>query len=457
MAPDYSRAKLRGKSFKGQDLTGVDFSYSDIRGANFTGAILRGANFSHAKGGLQRRWFLILVIFSLFLSLLSGSIAAVGGSLVGFVLTDQSQQNLYVGVISLIVLAMFFLLAIRKGVVAASGFLAIAVAWVTVAAVAWAGIVAVAWAGFAPDTGAMGLAQLVAVIVTGAVGVVVAATGAVIVSGAAALAGAVAGVLAVTMTVAIAGCVAGVIAVAASTVGLVAGAVAASVGISVVVLASYVGCSALAGDKKQKFIRNVIVNIAAKYGTSFRGANLTDADFTQTKIKNTNLTKANLTRTCWSQVQKLHLAAFENTYLENENLRELVITKELQNRNFDGWDLQGINLQGANLKDVSFVGANLSESNLRNADISRAKLVQAHLDKTDFSGANLTGAYIEDWRISPDTKLDNVKCEYIFLRIPTTENPNPKRLPSNWEETFSQGEFAKHMSPLSRLPNFSLE
>lgn len=453
MAPDYHRAKLRGKSFKGQDLTGVDFSYSDIRGANFTGAILRGANFSHAKAGLQRRWFLTLVIFSLLLSLISGSIAAVGGSLIGFVLTDRTPQNLYVGVVSLIVLAIFFLLAIRKGIVAATGFLAVAVAWVAVAAVAWAGIVAVAWAGLAADTGAMALAQLVAVIVTGAVGVVVSAAGAVMVSGAAALAGAIAGILAVTMTVAIAGCVAGIIAVAASTVGTVAGAVAASVGISVVVLASYVGCSALAGDKKQKLIRNIIVNIAARNGTTFQGANLTDADFTQTKVKNTNLTKANLTRTCWFQVKNLRLAAFENTYLEKENLRELVITKELQNRNCDGWDLQGINLAGANLKDVSLSGANLSESNLQNADISRGKLVQSHVDKTDFRGANLTGAYIEDWRISPDTKLENVKCEYIFLRVPTTENPNPRRLPGNWEETFSEGEFAKYMSPLSRLPN----
>ena len=454
MAPDYRRAKLRGKSFKGQDLTGVDFSYSDIRGANFAGAILRGANFSHAKAGLQRRWFLILVIFSLLLSLLSGCIAAVGGSLVGFVLLDRNPPNLYVGVTSLIVLAIFFLLAIRKGVAAASGFLAIAVAWVTVAAVTWAGIVAVAGTGITANTDAMGLAQLVAVIVMGAVGVVVAATGAVIVSGTAALAGAVAGLFAVTMTVALAGGVAGVIAVAAATKGLVAGVVAASVGILVVVLASYVGCSALAGDNKQKLIRNTIVNIAAKYGTSFQGANLTDADFTETKVKNTNLTKANLTRTCWFQVKKLRLAAFENTYLENEDLRELVITKELQNRNCDGWDLQGINLEGANLRDVSLIGANLSESNLRNADISRAKLVQAHVDKTDFRCANLTGSYIEDWRISPDTKLDNVKCEYIFLRIPTTENPNPRRLPGNWEETFSEGEFAKYMSPLSKLPNF---
>lgn len=56
MAQNYRRGKLRGKSFKGQDLTGADFSDSDIRGTDFTGAILHSANFSNAKAGLQRRY-----------------------------------------------------------------------------------------------------------------------------------------------------------------------------------------------------------------------------------------------------------------------------------------------------------------------------------------------------------------------------------------------------------------
>lgn len=73
------------------------------------------------------------------------------------------------------------------------------------------------------------------------------------------------------------------------------------------------------------------------------------------------------------------------------------------------------------------------------------------LDKTDLRGAILTGAYIEDWLITSQTKLDNVKCEYIFMRIPTRENPNPHRLPPNWDETFKEGEFSRLFNPLSKI------
>ncbi|MCJ8279420.1 MAG: pentapeptide repeat-containing protein, partial [Rivularia sp. ALOHA_DT_140] len=147
MAQEYRRAKLRGKSFKGQDLTGVDFSNSDIRGADFTNAILRDANFSQTKSGLQRRWAIIIIFFSLLLSAISGLMSAVGGSLVGFILVDSARENVYVGVASLIGLSEYFLLSIRKGVLSACVFLAVTIALAIVTAVAWAGFVAVVWSG----------------------------------------------------------------------------------------------------------------------------------------------------------------------------------------------------------------------------------------------------------------------------------------------------------------------
>jgi len=58
MPKDFSHQDLRGKSFKGQDLTGADFSYADIRGLSFKGAILTGTNFTNIKCGMMKRSFL---------------------------------------------------------------------------------------------------------------------------------------------------------------------------------------------------------------------------------------------------------------------------------------------------------------------------------------------------------------------------------------------------------------
>ena len=455
MAQEYRRAKLRGKSFKGQDLTGVDFSNSDIRGADFTNAILRDANFSHTKSGLQRRWAIILIIFSLLLSAISGLMSAVGGSLVGFILIDSARDNVYVGVASLIILSIFFLLSIRKGVLSACVFLAVAIALAIVAAVTWAGFVAVVWSGLAATSEATEIAPIVVVVMMGTAAVIVTAIGAVCVTISAAINGAIAGIFAVMITVIIAGTIAGGVAVYAMMVNPVAGIVAGIVSVVLVIVSAFIGCSAVSEDKKQNFVRKIAISLTTKYGTNFCNADLTDADFTQAKLKSANFTKAKVKRTNWFEIKQVHLAAVSTTYLENANMRELVVNKDLQNKIFDGWNLRGINLQGGNLKDASFIGANLNETNLRNADISRAKLVRSQLDKADLRSANLTGAYVEDWNITSQTLLYPINCDYIFLRIPTPEDPNPHRLPANWEANFQDDEFNKSMNPLLKVSNFN--
>ena len=454
MAKEYRRQKLRGKSFKGQDLTGADFSHCDIRGTDFSNAILKGANFSNTKAGLQRRWAFIIVFFSLMISALSGLMSAVGSSLVGFILVDSARFHLYVGIACLIILLVFFLLSIRQGLLAACGFLAIAIALAVVTGVMWAGFVAIVWSGLATTRDAMESAPIVAVVAIGTLGVIVTAVAAVIVTITAAITGAVAGIIAVTITVMVAGMLAGIVSVyVMMNVNPVPGIVASIVSLILVILSAYVGCCAIFEDKRQNFVRKIAISLIGKYGTSFKNTDLTDADFTQAKLKSANFTKAKVKRTNWFEIKQVHLALVSTTYLDNAQMRELVVNKDLQNKTFDGWNLRGINLQGANLKDASFIETNLSETNLRNADISRAKLVRSQLDKTDLRNANLTGAYVEDWNITSQTLLYPINCDYIFLRVPTPEDPNPHRLPANWEATFKDGEFNKCMNPLLKVSN----
>jgi uncharacterized protein YjbI with pentapeptide repeats len=456
MAEDYRRAKLRGKSFKGQDLTGADFSYADIRGVDFTGAILKNVNFRHAQAGLQRRWAITIVILSFILSALSGFLSATGGSLLGFLLIENNSENIYVGIASLVVLSVFFLMTFFRGAASACGFLVMSITATGLAGVLWAGIIALSWAGIGTTTGTMTLAAGVTLVVTGAVSVIVASLGTVLIAGVAALAGAVAGLPALMVTILPAGVLAGIIAVFAFKVGFIAGVVGVTVAALVVLLSAYIACAALFGDENQEWVRNIVISTATSKGTNFENADLTDADLTQARLKNSNFNQAILKRTCWFEATELNMSFLGKSYLANDKKRELLVTKNFANKNFDGWDLQGLNLQEANFKDASLYGANLNESNVKNADFSRAKLVKTQLDKTDFTGANLTGAYIEDWQITVETRLDGVKCDYIFLRVPTKENPNPCRQPANWEEYFQPGQFSKFISPFSHVTRIKI-
>jgi uncharacterized protein YjbI with pentapeptide repeats len=129
-------------------------------------------------------------------------------------------------------------------------------------------------------------------------------------------------------------------------------------------------------------------------------------------------------------------------------VRQLIVTKDGQNKNFNRQNLRRVNLKGANLADASFIGADLSAANLQDADLSRAKLVHTQLDKTDLTGATLTGAFIEDWGITSQTKFEGVRCEYVFMCLPTKENPDPLRKPDNNKEVFKDGDFADFIQPI---------
>ena len=225
-------------------------------------------------------------------------------------------------------------------------------------------------------------------------------------------------------------------------------AVAVAVAVAGTLFSIYISWRAMKGDQKHSLVRNIAIAFAATGGTSFRGANLTNADFTQATLKSTDFRNTILICSRWHQAKMLDRVRPGSTYLQNLQIRQLLVTGQGQDKNFDRENLRGINLQAANLADTSFISADLSEANLQDADLSRAKLKQTQLDSTDLTGATLTGAYIEDWGITNTTNLHGVRCEYVFMRLHTKEDPDPLRKPDNKREVFADGDFADFIKPI---------
>ncbi|MFN9560207.1 MAG: pentapeptide repeat-containing protein [Dolichospermum sp.] len=378
MPPDYSGQNLQGRSFKGQNLTGANFSKADIRGANFTNAILKGVDFTGAKAGLQKRWVIGLLIITLLLSALSGFFSAIIGVYIAYIFFD----DVITGIVSLVMVTVFFIVTIRKGLVAGAGAVALALAGSLVVALAEAGSLAVALA----------------------------------------LAGSLAGV------------------VAGSLAGVVAGSLALA-GVFVL-FSAYIGWRSLKGDERDPWIRSYAIAFAATGGTSFYGADLTDADFTGAILKNTDFRTANLTRTRFYEAKKLDFARPGNTILSNPAVLNLLITLNGRNKSYIGANLRGANLIGADLKEANLKNADIIEATFQEANLEWANLTLTQAIGTNFTKAQMTGACVEAWNIESTTILDNVDCRFVYL----LEDPKPRtddreRRPSSGE--FQPGEFTK--------------
>jgi uncharacterized protein YjbI with pentapeptide repeats len=434
MAHEFYRANLRGADFKGKNLAGADFSHADIRGTNFCNAILVGANFSYARAGLRTLQAISLVALSLILSLFAGIISGYAGALIGDLLSTPADGFFFFGIVSSITLAIFLIVIFLQGLGATLAALAEIVAACLIAALA-----------FFPEN------EPGKALIVGAMFTALALAGAIAGIGNMAVAVATGRVMALPKARAFTGFMAFIGAVLGALLGVrhdAAFPVTGLVALVAIAFGVYVGWQAIAGSRKYKIIYSLAIAIATKGGTSFRGANLTDANFTQATLKSVDFRKATLTRTCWFQAQNLDRARVEGTYLEDSIVRQLAITKEGQNQKFNHLNLRELNLKNANLQSASFISTNLSEATLQNANLRGAKLVQTQLYQATLIEACLTGACIENWGISTDTQLDEIKCEYVYMRLPTEDDPDPWRKPDKRNETFKEGDFADFIAPI---------
>ena len=435
MAHQTHHASLQERDFREKNLTGRDFSNKNIRGVDFSNAILIGANFCNAKAGLPISWTIGLIILSLLMSLLAGLIAGYSGALVGDLLSNIFNGSFLFGNISLVTVGIFLIVIFWRGL----GATLVTLAEITAACL----ITAIA---FFPnnETGA-NLAISTKFFIL-----------------------ALAGIIASIINIAVAVALAKIIALPAARfftgligfIGIVFGVLlgvrsnelvyfqAGLIGLLTITSGIYIGWQAINGNKKYQIIRSLTVGIVAYGGTSFRGTNLTDTDFTQATLTSVDFREANLTRTCWFEAKNLEQARVEGTYLEQANVRELAITKDGREQEFDHLNLRYLNLKNANLQDASLIGTDLSEANLQNANLFGAKLAETQLYQAKLTRACLTGSYIENWGISSDTQLDRIECDYVYMRLPTPDNPEPWRKPDNRQEIFRRGDFADFIAPI---------
>ncbi len=219
-------------------------------------------------------------------------------------------------------------------------------------------------------------------------------------------------------------------------------AVAGAFAVAFTLFSAYIGWRSLTGEEKDAWIRSFALAFAATGGTSFRNANLTDADFTGAILRNTDFRKANLTRTRFYEAKKLDFARVDNSILANRGVLNLLVTGNGRGKSYAGANLKGANLIGADLKEANLKDANITEATFQGACLERANLTLAQAVGTNFTSAQMTGACVEAWNIESTTKLDNIDCRFIYLlEHPKPETDDRERRPSSGE--FQPREFTK--------------
>jgi uncharacterized protein YjbI with pentapeptide repeats len=89
-------------------------------------------------------------------------------------------------------------------------------------------------------------------------------------------------------------------------------------------------------------------------------------------------------------------------------------------------DLSEADLRGADLNRTSFYKSRLEKANLSCADLFGADFFEANLSGADlrgtqaaatkFKNCQLTGAYIEGWKINQKTNFEGVVCQHVYLK-----------------------------------------
>jgi uncharacterized protein YjbI with pentapeptide repeats len=208
------------------------------------------------------------------------------------------------------------------------------------------------------------------------------------------------------------------------------------------------GANLSKADLSGTYLSNASLREASLIKADLSVANLRGADLSVANLRGADLSGASLIKADLSGASLIK-ADLSGADLSRANLREADLRGVyLGVADFSGADLSGAILSEAILSEADLNGTNLSkvdlsEADLRGKDLSKVDLSETNLSriqalKTNFEGATFTGACIEDWNINSETNLNNVICDYVYLKEGKQE-----RRPSDPKKNFAPGEFTK--------------
>ncbi len=494
MLQDFRGQNLQGRSFKNQNLINTDFSGADIRGADFTRANLAGANFNKATAGLAPRRVLVIVIIAAALSGIGGAASTFAPEIIDSSLIPQyNRESIFIpnAIVLFLVMAYLSVAIVRQDIQKALGYFTVT-AVVSVALISvlggissdkhpilsWMRNFRLGWV-IAAFNGEINnsIPSLIVNLITIAFGSM---TVVIALSLAIALA-AVVGEKKLARLVIFEAVAAGGIATFFTIINatrylkvkllikagmvdninnqcsdffnrcaepfadppLVIAIIAAAVILALawVGLGIYVASRVLAEDDKYALIRQLAVVIAGVGGTSFRRANLTNANFSHATLKNTDFTQSNITRTLWHKSLMLDWAIPGETILNNPAVRDLLVSRNGREKSYEQANLRGANLSDADLFGINLRNADLTDATFQAANLEQANLTQVQAISADFSNAQMTGVCgLGSWNIDSTTNLEWADSRWIYLlEDAKPETDDRERRPHNGE--FAPGEF----------------
>ena len=194
------------------------------------------------------------------------------------------------------------------------------------------------------------------------------------------------------------------------------------------------------------FLWSWAIALSAWGGTSFYNLDLSEINFSGSRLANSDFRGIKFNKTCLLGVTGLDRARVDNRYFDLDNLKvqQLLTRGTSEDRNFSRVNLQGAYLKEAAMRKFNFIEANLHGADLHGADLKESLLARAEVTGVNFSNANLTGICIEDWNINSQTCFTNVQCDYLFRklnergeptdRFPSDRNFEPREFESLYQE-----------------------